>query len=194
MRTSAELWHLQQAVRVLRGGGIVLHATEGVWGLACDPFNAQAVQRVLQIKRRTAAKGLIIIAASECAFAEELAMLPATARNAVSASWPGALTWILPSSRFPDWVTGARRQIAARVPGHAQSRALCRAYAGPLVSTSANRSGQPPARSSIQARGRFSRAGVSLYQLPGEIAGTRGPSEIRSLAGETLRPPDWRLR
>lgn len=57
-------WHLKLAVRALRAGGLVLHATEGVWGLACDPFNASAVSRLLDLKGRAVGKGLILIGTS----------------------------------------------------------------------------------------------------------------------------------
>lgn len=54
---------LRQAARLLRAGGVITHATEGVWGLACDPWNRCAVERLLSIKRRDVARGLILIGA-----------------------------------------------------------------------------------------------------------------------------------
>ena len=60
---SAQAWQLKLAARVIERGGVVLHATEGVWGLACNPFNARAVRMILEWKGRPASKGLIVIAA-----------------------------------------------------------------------------------------------------------------------------------
>ena len=59
-------------MRHLRQGGVVAHATEGVWGLACDPFDCQAVARILAIKGRSPDKGLILIGGSADCFAPEL--------------------------------------------------------------------------------------------------------------------------
>jgi Telomere recombination len=63
------VFHLSVAASVLRGGGIVAHATEAVWGLACDPFDADAVSRLIDLKGRALAKGLIVIASTEADFA-----------------------------------------------------------------------------------------------------------------------------
>ena len=134
----------------------MLHATEGVWGLACDPFDAQAVARLLALKRRPLAKGLIVIGASESCFTPELEALESSAeRKMVVDAWPGAVTWILPNVRFPGWITGGRDAVAVRVPGHPQARALAEAFGGPLVSTSANRSGEPAPTSGLKARRQF---------------------------------------
>lgn len=182
-------WHIIRAVRALRAQGIVLHATEGVWGLACDPFDEEAVERLLRLKDRPKDKGLIVIGAGAGCFEPELAVLAPAERATVEATWPGAVTWIVPNVRFPSWITGGRPTVAVRVPGHRQARALCRAFGGPLVSTSANRSGQPPAVNGLQARRRL--AGFPTRQdwvLPGDVLTPGRPSVIRTLAGATLRP------
>ena len=174
---------LLEAVRVLRAGGVVAHASEGVWGLGCDPFNRAAVERIHAIKGRSATKGLIVIAAKAEDFAPELAGLDAATAARVCASWPGAVTWVLANQRFPEWATGGRSTVAARVPGHAQARALAAAFGGPIVSTSANRSGEPPAATAAEA----AELGPD-YVLPGETGGQMGPSRIIDAAtGETLR-------
>lgn len=168
---------LARAVRVLEAGGVVAHALEGVWGLACDPFDAAAVARVLRIKRRPVSKGLIVIAASPAPFAEELGDLSPTERGAVLASWPGAETWVVPNRSFPAWITGGAPTVAIRVPAHAQARALAERFGGALVSTSANLSGWPPARGELTVRRHFGRTVDCV--LPGAIGGRRGPSRIR---------------
>ena len=63
---------LQEAASVLRAGGVVLHATEGVWGLACDPHQRRAVEKILDIKGRAAAKGVILIGAGDEVFSAQL--------------------------------------------------------------------------------------------------------------------------
>jgi L-threonylcarbamoyladenylate synthase len=189
-------WQARLAVRALRRGGLVLHATEGVWGLACDPWNPRAVERLLGVKGRPADKGLIVIGAASTCFASELAGLDAGARARIEASWPGPVTWTVPNRRFPPWITGARDTVAVRVPAHPQARALCRAFRGPLVSSSANRAGRPPARRRLAARallqdlrrtGAVTARAADVYMLPGETLGRRGPSEIRTASGVPVR-------
>ena len=178
--------HLDAAVETLRGGGVVAHASEGVWGLACDPFQRAAVNRVLAIKGRDAAKGLIVIAAGAEQFAPEVGRLRPDAAARVHASWPGAITWIVATDRFPPWITGDRGTVAARVPGHAQARALAARFGGPLVSTSANRGGAAPARCADAV---LADLGAEIdFLLPGAVGGRSGPSRIIDAAsGATLR-------
>lgn len=177
---------LDEAAAILRRGGVVAHATEGVWGLACDPFSEPAVARVLDIKGRAAAKGLVVIAAAAAAFASELDGLPLDRHRAVLRSWPGAVTWVVASRRFPDWVTGGRENVAVRVPGHAQARAVASAFGGPLVSTSANRAGAPPAQTAAEVDAAL---GSEIdFLLPGETGGRTEPSRILDAAtGAVLR-------
>ncbi len=178
---------LRLAARVLRAGGVIANATEGVWGLACDAYNPTAVARVLALKRRPVARGLIVIADR----AERLAPLVAPGAQAAwqraRASWPGPTTWLLLAHPdAPKWLTGAHATIALRVTAHADSAALFAAFAGDLVSTSANVTGHPPVHSAVQARARFGR-GIDF--VAGGILDTPGvPSTIRDAAtGRILR-------
>ena len=183
-------WHVRRAVRALQTGGVVMHATEGVWGLACDPFDEAAVARLLVLKKRNLGKGLIVIGEAAERFENELDSLGSEDRARIVQTWPGRVTWILPNQMFPYWITGGRDEVAVRVPGHRQARELCREFGGPLVSTSANQSGQPAAVNGLQARRRFRAAEFPTpddYILPGEVATPGRPSLIRTLAGSTLR-------
>ena len=177
---------LRIAADVIVGGGVVAHALEGVWGLACDPFDERAVQRVLRIKRRSEQKGLLVVGASPGCFDVELESLTAAARCAVIASWPGAETWVVANRRFPRWITGARSTVAVRVPGHRQARALARLCGGPIVSTSANLNRFPPATTELCARKHFQRR--VDFVLPGATNNRSGPSRIRlAVDGGVLR-------
>ena len=182
----AAWFRIQLAARCLRLGGLVAHATEGVWGLACDPFDGRAVARLLAAKRRSPAKGLILIGARPSCFAPELVALAPDLRAAIEASWPGPVTWLIPSARFPWWISGgASKLVALRVPGHAQARALCASFGGPLVSTSANLAGRPSAAHQLQVR-RWLQGAVDCV-LPGATSGRKGPSQLRTLDGTLLR-------
>jgi L-threonylcarbamoyladenylate synthase len=178
-----------EAVEVIHDGGVIAYPTEAVWGLGCDPFDEAAVLRLLAIKQREVAKGLILVAARRAQFDGLLdwSALPPDRVAAVDASWPGPNTWIVPAtSRVPRWITGAHMGVAVRVSDHPVVIALCEAFGAPLVSTSANLAGEPPA---------FSRVALDpqlLAQLDGvtegETGGLSAPTAIRdALSGSVLR-------
>ena len=180
---------LPDAANALHRGGVVAYPTEAVWGLGCDPFDEAAVLRLLALKQREVAKGLILIAGALEQFDGLLDWdaLPAGRVAAVHASWPGPHTWIVPASaRVPRWITGAHDGVAVRVSAHPQVKALCAAFGGPLVSTSANPSGAAPPRT----LGDF--AAQLLAQLDGVLEGATGglanPTQIRNArSGDVLR-------
>jgi len=135
------------AAALLQRGGVVAYPTEAVWGLGCDPFDEAAVLRLLALKQRPVDKGLILVAGALEQFDGLLdwEALPTDRRETVYASWPGPHTWIVPASgRVPHWITGAHDGVAARVSVHPVVVALCAAFGGVLVSTSANPAGAPP--------------------------------------------------
>lgn len=177
---------LRHAGRLLRAGAVVAYPTEAVWGLGCDPLDPQAVGRVLALKGRPAAKGLILIAAGFEQLAPYLAIEPERLPARVRDTWPGPVTWLLPARpEVPVWLRGHFTTLAVRVSAHPGAAALCRAFGGALVSTSANLAGRPPARSALALR----RLGPGVdYILHGELGGRERPTEIRDGAtGELLR-------
>jgi len=178
-----------EAVDVLRRGGIVAYPTEGVWGLGCDPCDEAAVMRLLALKQRPVEKGLILIAGALAQFDGLLdwQALPNDRAEAMFATWPGPHTWIVPTTgRVPHWITGAHDGVAARVSAHPQVIALCEAFGGPLVSTSANLSGAPPPKSldAFDARLRGRIDGI----VDGHTGGLERPTPIRDArSGAVLR-------
>lgn len=170
--------HLRVAARYLWAGGIVAYPTEAVFGVGCDPLDATAVARLMALKGRAGERGLIVIGACWEHLAPLLVPPVPELLARVRAEWPGPVTWILPAARgVPHWLTGGRTTLAVRVPGLALARDLCRAFGGPLVSTSANRSGHRPARSVLAVR-RALGSGVD-YVLPGMTGGAARPSTIK---------------
>lgn len=183
----AHAWQLRQAVRTLRAGGVVAYPTEAVYGLGCDPFNERAAMRLLAIKGRAMDRGLILIAAHPGQLAALVLPQPERIMAPVLASWPGPSTWILPAHpRVPVWITGGRDGIAVRVTAHPLAARLCEGFGAPLVSTSANTSGRPAARTALQARRALGRR--VDYVLNGATGGAARPSEIRDVRdGRVLR-------
>lgn len=179
--------HLHTAVDVLRHGGVIACPTEAVWGLSCDPFDADAVDHLLALKRRPAAKGLIIVAASRDQVSFLLGDLSEEQRLALDQTWPGPNTWLVPHcGRIPEFVCGDSDKVAVRVSAHPAVARLCLAFGGPLVSTSANHAGARPARHAFQVW-RYFGDGLD-YLLPGSLGGAQRPSTIRDLeSGRVLR-------
>lgn len=180
---------LTPALAILRNGGVIAYPTEGVWGLGCDPRDEAAVLRLLALKQREVAKGLILIASDEAQLAPfiDTASLSAEQLAEVRASWPGPNTWIVPaSSGAPRWITGAHDGIAVRVTAHPLVRALCDGFGGALVSTSANIASEPSPRTRDELDPRVV-AGVDAV-TGGETLGRAQPSTIRDArSGMTLR-------
>ncbi|HKU79013.1 MAG TPA: L-threonylcarbamoyladenylate synthase [Rhodanobacteraceae bacterium] len=147
---------VEAAAALLREGGVLAYPTEGVYGLGCDPDNRVAFDRLFAMKRRPPEQGVLLIAADFGQVRDWIGNAPDAAFAHANAIWPGAHTFIFPrSSRVPEWVAGGHAGIALRVTAHAPSAALCRAFGGPIVSTSANRHGEPPARSAADIRAIF---------------------------------------
>lgn len=168
------------AAHWLHAGGVAAYPTEAVWGLGCDPLNADAMATLLELKGRPVAKGVILIAASGSQLLPFMGALTDEEYRRLEDERPRPTTWVVPASRqAPDWITGDRPTLAVRVTRHPIAAALCRAFGGPLVSTSANPAGLPPARTALAVRRYFRSA--RLHFVPGSVGGAGKPSEIRDL-------------
>ena len=177
---------LRQAVEVLKAGGIVACPTEAVYGLSCDPLQQSAVERLLAIKNRDVAKGLILVA-STIEQIPSFVTIPGIRKAAILQSWPGPVTWLLPAtSDAPAWIRGDHDSIAVRITAHPLMAALCEAFGNCLVSTSANLSGLPPARSGHQVQQQLGEQ-IDLI-LHAETGASHKPTTIRdAITGKTVR-------
>jgi L-threonylcarbamoyladenylate synthase len=175
-----------KAAEILQSGGVIAYPTEGVFGLGCLPSDAVAVRKLLAIKQRDPSKGLILLAANASQFDGWIA-LPAT----VSLPDPQPdkpITWIAPAGEKADYlVRGDNDGIAVRITTNPIALAICKAVDSPIISTSANLSGQSVARDQFNLRRQF--GSLVDYVVPGDCGPSAGPSEIRDLmSGNTLRP------
>ena len=189
MDAAAPLLSIKDAAHALQAGAVLAYPTEAVWGLGCDPRNEAAVLRLLALKQRTPDKGLILVAADEAQLAPwvDLPALEPAQLARVRGDWPGPHTWVVPAApAAPDWITGRHAGIAVRISAHPQVVALCRAFGAALVSTSANRSGEPAVRAREQLDPRLLAAIDGL--LPGDTGGLARPTPIRDArSGAALR-------
>jgi len=133
---------------VFNGGGVFAYPTEAVFGLGCDPDNKDAIQKLLLIKQRSADKGLILLAghySQLLPYIDETAV-PENIRIKYSLNWPIGVTLIYPAKKnLSKWLTGKFDSIAVRITTQPDVVALCSQMNTPVVSTSANLSGKPPA-------------------------------------------------
>ncbi len=181
---------LDGAAALLRGGGVLAYPTEAVFGLGCDPRDAAAFERLFALKRRPPDHGVLLIGADFAQverYIDTQQITPAILEQAL-ATWPGPYTWVFPRSpEVPAWVAGAHAGIALRITAHEPAAALCRAFGGALVSTSANPHGEPPARSARTVENYFGDALDGLLDAP--LGGQGNPSVIRDvLSGAIIRP------
>lgn len=179
---------IRLAASALHCGEIIAYPTEAVWGLGCNSLDQLAVTKLLALKSRQEAKGLILIAASATQLLPYIHGLSDEEIQRLSSVTQVPTTWIVPVSQWvPRWITGGRDTIAVRVTRHPLAAALCRVFGGPVVSTSANPQGKPPAKYAYKVRRYFRHRQV--YLVPGPLGGANKPSEIRDLrSGEILRP------
>jgi L-threonylcarbamoyladenylate synthase len=176
---------LHQAARQIWAGDILAYPTEAVYGLGCDPLNETAVLKLLALKQRPIEKGLILIA-SDFAQLEPFLEVDEKILRRVLPTWPGAVTWVMPTQAWvPKWLTGEHQSLAVRVTAHPLAKALCQYSKMPLVSTSANPSSKKPAMNPLQVRNYF--AG-QVKIIVGATGGNKNTTSIyNAKTGECLR-------
>jgi L-threonylcarbamoyladenylate synthase len=134
---------LDDAVAVIAAGGVIAIPTDTVYGLACDPANAAAVDRIYAIKRRPASLELTLLSATMAAVERDVE-LSAAARVLAGEFWPGGLSIISELRGRRLAIPRSGTTLSVRVPDHPMALELLE-RTGPLATTSANRHGEPPA-------------------------------------------------
>lgn len=134
---------IKKAVETLRQGGLILYPTDTVWGIGCDATNSQAVKRIFELKRRTDSKALITLVGSAAALERTVSDVPDVAWQLIDAAVdPVTIIYdhgigVAPEVLAPDG------SLAVRLTNEDFSKNLCMSFGKPLISTSANISGQP---------------------------------------------------
>jgi L-threonylcarbamoyladenylate synthase len=176
---------IQTAVSALRGGGLVVFPTETFYGLAADPENASAMERLYRVKGRDGGKPVSLVLDGAARIPPNVAQVPAQAEELIKRFWPGPLT-LLFEVRKGRWSAAARGsgKIGLRVPNHPVALALARAWGGALTATSANRSGGVSPVS----------LGDVLHSIGGEVdllldAGPTPGGRESTIVDITLNPP-----
>ncbi len=177
------------AVDVFQQGGILAYPTEAVFGLGCDPDNTLAIENLLAIKKRPKNKGLILLAAhySQLLPYVDDSKLTKVQRQQVLGRWPNGVTQLLPKNKHTTpLLTGEFDCIAVRLTDQPDVVSLCKQTNKPIVSTSANLSGEPPAKTWQN----LSPALINHidYIIKGQTLGYTQPSKIiDALTGRVIR-------
>jgi L-threonylcarbamoyladenylate synthase len=177
---------IDEAVAVLRAGGVVVLPTDTVYGIGALPGDARAVARAFRAARRPAEGPLPVLIATEDALPKVAAAAPAAARRMARAFWPGPLTLVLrraPSLRGLGQDEGAL--VAVRVPDHAVAREVIVAAGGALVVVGVGPAGRPPACTAAAAARAVGR-GVDLI-LDGGASPGGAPSSLVDCSFERPR-------
>lgn len=174
-----------EAATAIAEGQIIITPTEAVFGLSCDPQNSQAVDALLQLKKRAWQKGLILIATDLSQVEKYIEPLSNDKLATVNAVWPGPVTYLLPAkAETPTLLKGQFESIAVRLTAHKAMRHLIDECGHALVSTSANINTEPAVQNLCELS-RSIAEGVAGC-LEGELGGNDKPSQIIDLASGRL--------
>lgn len=180
---------ISKAAEVFNHGGILVYPTEAVFGLGCDPDNHLAIKKLLAIKERSINKGLILLASN---YSQLLPYINDSAinqdnLNSILSRWPGPITQILPAAEhISSLLSGCFDSIAVRITDHPDIVALCNQVNKPIISTSANLSGELPALTWQQADEVFK--DKVDFIIKSKTSGLLKPSTIiNAITGEVVR-------
>ncbi|AGH80073.1 ribosome maturation factor [Psychromonas sp. CNPT3] len=182
---------LTNALKVLNNQGVIAYPTESVFGLGCDPDSPDALQKILKIKQRPAHKGLILIAANTKQlqdYADFSQLSPAQIAR-MQATWPGPVTWIVPAKKnLQPLIKGDFESVAVRVTAHPIVSELCTLFNKPIISTSANISGQDACQNAAQVQKMFVDTPLLETIVQASVSAFGSPSQIYdALTGKRLR-------
>lgn len=178
-------WRTALVRKILWQGGIIAYPTEAVWGLGCIPENAEGIDRILALKKRSIDKGVILVAADISQFEPYLEGLPQRQLDQLQSAWPGPVTYLVEDNgSAPAWVVGSNNTVALRVSTHPVIKTICAATGSALVSTSANPAGKKPALNTLWIRKYFADQLDMIF--PGELGNRSQASRIRDLTSNRI--------
>lgn len=180
---------MSEVFKVFQQGGVIAYPTEAVFGLGCDPDNPQAIKKLLAIKNRPEEKGLILLAGDFKQLSPylDISQLSSTQVELILSRWPNGITQVLPANpNISPLLTGRFNSIAVRITDQPDVVALCTQTNKPIVSTSANFSGNEPVKTWQTLDEKL--VEMLDYTLKGETLSFLQPSTIiNGLTGEIFR-------
>jgi len=168
--------NIMVAAQIVRSGGLVVYPTETVYGLGCDPFNVEAVKRILDVKGDRK-KPLPVLAAS-IVDVDKVAFVSPNGKRLAAKFWPGPLTMVFPKKpALPDVVTFGWDSVGLRIPDSDVALNLTRLSGGLLIGSSANRTGEEPSRAVQEISGELKEmvdvvldGGATVQGMPSTVA------------------------
>jgi L-threonylcarbamoyladenylate synthase len=175
----------REASQLVAAGGLIAFRTDTFYGLGADPFNPSAIRKIRELKGREDGKPILLLISDDSEvdrFIQQSAFFKLIARG----HWPAPLTLIgVSRPEVPTELTAGTNSLGIRLPDDNEVRALVRACGGALTATSANVSGQPPARTAQEVEKYFP-SGIDLIVDGGEVT-ARQPSTVLDVSGSGVR-------
>ena len=170
-----------QASEIIQRGGVIAYLTDTFYGLGADPFNRLAIARIKELKGREEGKPILLLI-SDADVVDRFIVQSAFFKLVAMGKWPAPLTLIgVSRPEVPIELTAGTKSLGVRLPDDDSVRSLVRACGGALTATSANISGQPPARTAKEVSNYFPE-GIDLIIDGGEASATQ-PSTVLDLSG-----------
>jgi L-threonylcarbamoyladenylate synthase len=181
--------NLADAVAALKRGEVIVYPTETLYGLGADVLNATAVEKVFQLKGREPDNPIPVLVADREMLGALVEEIPPLAEKLMARFWPGPLTLVLTARKnIPSALLNADGGIGVRISSQHIATELVRALGRPLTATSANPSGQPPARTVQQAKHYFA-GEIDVFIDAGQLTSRTGSTvvEIKANAVRIIR-------
>ena len=176
---------ISDLVQIIKHGGVIAYPTEAVWGLGCDPFNKNAVDKILTLKKRPVEKGLILICSQTKHLMAWKEQLEPSLFERLTTPTQQPTSWVVPDTNIaPAWVRGNHNSVAIRLTQHQPIITLCDALEYPLISTSANPSSDAAATSLEEVIRYFDQQVDAIYDAP--LGSAKQPSQVRDLISDKL--------
>tara|TARA_X000001036_G_scaffold88688_1_gene80957 strand:- start:4146 stop:4706 length:561 start_codon:yes stop_codon:yes gene_type:complete len=173
------------SIQWLEKGKILVHPTESIWGLGCDAFNENAINKIFKLKKRNKNKGFILLVKSLDSIQEYLYKLSLDDKEYLNRLWPGPYTFLIKyNERLPKHLRNETAKIAIRVSNHLPIKNLFKGFDRPIISTSANISGQEIINNPQEVINFFECDEVAYYdEMLGE---NNSPSQIIDLDSKDI--------
>ena len=137
---------IKEAVRVMREGGIILYPTDTIWGLGCDAANEEAVRKIYELKKRSDSKALLVLTDHVAKLERIVDEVPDVAYNLIEVAEKPLTIIYSGAKNLAKNLVAEDGSVGIRITKENFSKDLCAAFGRPIVSTSANISGQPSAQ------------------------------------------------
>ena len=168
-----------ESIDFIRSGKLVAYPTESIYGIGCDPFNQNSVEKIFKIKARPRSKPMILVASniSQLINIVEIEDLSDEVRE----SWPGHITWVIPcKDKCPQWLMNTNNKtVAIRISQHPVIVEMCDLLQSPIISTSANKTNEEPIKLPTELMNVFNQE--IDFLVKGELGNRTNPSIIKEM-------------